>query len=365
MSEFIKSKKYVGVVYKVLKNDDRSYYITYKFNDKFTRIHIGKKSEGITEVFCHQKRNDAINQTKFGNDDPIVKTKRQIITFDSITQRYLEYNEIHSKDYTNHLSRYTNHIKPYLGEKSIFDISVDDILQIQKDKLKKLAPKTVNHIIQLINTIYNYNIKNKYIKAENPVSNIKKLQANNERLRYLDKEDIAKLIETIKNDEQLLLFVKLALQTGGRANTIVNIQKKDIDLTNKIISLQDYKNNSFYRGFFGDDVFELLKNRVDKLKSNDYILLYHTAESNIQTYITKKLQPILNVLFNTDLDIKDRQNRVVIHSLRHTFASHLAINGTPIFTIQKLMNHKDITMTMRYAKLAPDSGKESVQNLYK
>ena len=62
--------------------------------------------------------------------------------------------------------------------------------------------------------------------------------------------------------------------------------------------------------------------------------------------------------------INDRKNRVVFHTLRHTFASHLAINGTPIFTIQKLMNHKDITMTMRYAKLAPDSGREAIENLF-
>jgi site-specific recombinase XerD len=55
----------------------------------------------------------------------------------------------------------------------------------------------------------------------------------------------------------------------------------------------------------------------------------------------------------------------VIHTLRHTFASHLAINGTPIFTIKELMNHSDIEQTMRYAKLAPDSGKKNVLNLYK
>ncbi|MFW0695502.1 tyrosine-type recombinase/integrase [Aliarcobacter butzleri] len=54
---------------------------------------------------------------------------------------------------------------------------------------------------------------------------------------------------------------------------------------------------------------------------------------------------------------------MVFHSLRHTFASLLAINGTPIFTIQKLMNHKDIRMTLRYAKLSPDSGREAVINL--
>jgi site-specific recombinase XerD len=76
------------------------------------------------------------------------------------------------------------------------------------------------------------------------------------------------------------------------------------------------------------------------------------------------MQPILNVLFNTNVDSKDRQNRVVIHTLRHTFASHLAINGTPIYTIQKLMNHRDINMTLRYAKLAPDSGKDFVSGLY-
>ncbi|WP_130234591.1 tyrosine-type recombinase/integrase [Malaciobacter pacificus] len=41
-------------------------------------------------------------------------------------------------------------------------------------------------------------------------------------------------------------------------------------------------------------------------------------------------------LFNDDIDKNDRKNKIVFHSLRHTFASHLAINGTPIFKIQKL-----------------------------
>ena len=76
-----------------------------------------------------------------------------------------------------------------------------------------------------------------------------------------------------------------------------------------------------------------------------------------------KARTILNDLFNIGIDLEDRKNKVVIHTLRHTFASHLAINGTPIFTIQKLMNHKDIKMTLRYAKLSPDSGREAILNL--
>ncbi|RXK14565.1 hypothetical protein CP965_03720 [Halarcobacter mediterraneus] len=54
----------------------------------------------------------------------------------------------------------------------------------------------------------------------------------------------------------------------------------------------------------------------------------------------RRLRALLNDLFNKDIEENDRKNKIVFHTLRHTFASHLAINGTPIFTIQKLMNHK-------------------------
>jgi len=77
MGQFIKSKKYTGVSYSLLKNNDRSYYISYKINGKFTRIHIGKQSEGVNEAFCHQKRNDSINSIKFGDGSPVVNTKKK------------------------------------------------------------------------------------------------------------------------------------------------------------------------------------------------------------------------------------------------------------------------------------------------
>ena len=80
--------------------------------------------------------------------------------------------------------------------------------------------------------------------------------------------------------------------------------------------------------------------------------------------IQHKMKIILDELFNKGLASNDSKNRTVLHTLRHTFASQLAMNGTPIYTIQKLMNHKDINMTLRYAKLAPDNGKNEVKGLY-
>ncbi|KEQ16806.1 tyrosine-type recombinase/integrase [Endozoicomonas numazuensis] len=42
------------------------------------------------------------------------------------------------------------------------------------------------------------------------------------------------------------------------------------------------------------------------------------------------------------------------HVLRHTFASHFVMNGGNILTLQKILGHQSLMMTMRYAHLAPE-----------
>ena len=61
--------------------------------------------------------------------------------------------------------------------------------------------------------------------------------------------------------------------------------------------------------------------------------------------------------------IKDHRDKVVFHTLRHTFASWLAIQGTPILTIKELMGHKSIEMTMRYAHLIPDQKHHAIKEM--
>ena len=177
---------------------------------------------------------------------------------------------------------------------------------------------------------------------------------DNTRERFLTKEEIQLLYDRTIDDETIYLFFKLALNTGARLATLQNICKKDIDLSNKLLTLKDFKNNTTYKTFLTDDLNNLLEIRIKHLELNDKIF---------KTTQEVRARTILNDLFNIGIDLEDRKNKVVIHTLRHTFASHLAINGTPIFTIQKLMNHKDIKMTLRYAKLADNSGREAILNL--
>lgn len=47
------------------------------------------------------------------------------------------------------------------------------------------------------------------------------------------------------------------------------------------------------------------------------------------------------------------------HVLRHSFASHFMMNGGNILVLQRVLGHQSLTMTMRYAHLAPDHLQEA------
>jgi site-specific recombinase XerD len=53
----------------------------------------------------------------------------------------------------------------------------------------------------------------------------------------------------------------------------------------------------------------------------------------------------------------------VWHDLRHTFASYLVMAGVPLTSVIELMGHKTLTMTLRYAHLAPDFQREAIARL--
>jgi len=363
---YTNSKKYDGVQLYQKANGDITYSFRYTdANRKTKRMTVGLKSGGITEQYAYRKRMAYLNTINLGEDPKNVKLKRKkvnIITFDSVAVRHYA-STTDNKSNKELQKKYENHIKPFLGDKNIADIETEDIESIKTKKKEKFKPKTVNGIINEASVIFNYAIKKKIIKS-NPAnaSALDRLSVDNAREKFLDTDEITELLDAVRDNEQMYLFCLLALNTGCRVSSARLIKKQDIDLVNKILTLKDVKNNSTYRAFIENEtLFKLLERRKKELKTNEFLLSY--GYKDIKDKIKEALQPILNDLFNEGLEVDDSKNRTVPHTLRHTFASHLAINGVSIFKIQKLMNHQTIEMTMRYAKLAPDSGREEVKGL--
>jgi site-specific recombinase XerD len=364
---YINSKKYGSAVQLYHKaNGDTSYSITYKDEDnKLKRIKIGDKSKGITEPYCNQKRNEVINSVRLGTDVPIKHKKQAGILFDTIAQKYFDDLQLHSNENTirDRKNKYNKHLYEIFGKQSVDRIKSDELEDLQKEKIKTLSPKTVNQLTELFSTIFNYGTRKELCKVLNPATRVKRFKVDNTRERFLAGEEIKELFEALKDNEVLTSFVKFALTTGGRLETILHIQKKDVDLATKTLTLYDFKNKDSYKSFLTDDVLNFVRPKLKDMRANDYFVSLD-GEKFTARQLQSRLKPKIDELFNKELETDDRKNRVVIHTLRHTFASHLAIQGTPIFTIQNLMNHKDIKQTMRYAKLAPDSGRNFVNDLY-
>jgi len=97
--------------------------------------------------------------------------------------------------------------------------------------------------------------------------------------------------------------------------------------------------------------------------SEDYIFI-DSLRKLTHRIVAYHMRPIYNEMFNIWLRADDAKNRVCNHTLRHTFASHLAINQVPLFEIQKLMNHRDINMTLRYMKLVKANKVSAVEGIY-
>ncbi|WP_424686834.1 tyrosine-type recombinase/integrase [Halarcobacter ebronensis] len=359
-----KSNKYTGVYYQELKTGDKSYYITYKENGKDIWKKIGKHSEGIREAYCNQMRNEIIMKLRLGEDLPYVATQKSSKTLIELAKEFYDYKELYNKQNKKTRSRVENRLNDhFIGTKAVKTITKADMENFQIEIQKDLMPATVNFIMQQVGGIFIWAIENEVLD-KNPCKGIKKLKVNNSRLRYLEIDEIKKLTQTLKNDKIAYYFVMLSLATGGRLQTICHIKPSDIK-ENGTIKLYDFKNNSEYYGFLNEELRNEIAQFISELniKKDDYLFKTTKNQNYTNQYYYRKLQPIFDILFNPEGT--EPLNKVTIHTLRHTFASQLAINETPILTIKKLMNHNDINATMRYAKLSKSSGEKHVNSLIK
>jgi len=369
------SNKRIRIGVGLYKRADVKGEITYSisYNDNYGKLKwetVGKKSDGVNIAFCKQLRSKRIMQKMHG-EDVSSQRKKEIVIFDDIAQLHFEVAKTSYKDPQGPIQRYEQHIKKHIGHKNVNEITKFDIEQILKYMISKgLKPGTVDRIRQTISAIFNIGIYHDKCK-ENPASisrndNVSimrrnKKNINNDRERYLAKTEAEELLYQLRlRDETVYLMALMALTTGARAGEILAIKLKDIDYGSGFITLEETKNGYSRKIKMTPEVHRLTEARPQG-KPNQY--LFKTKNNTKLDKIPQTYFTVVNKLFNKDLETNDSKNRVVFHTLRHTFASWLALDDVPIFTIQKLMGHKDINMTMRYAKLSPDAGVEAVINI--
>lgn len=365
-------KKYSGVYFRTSNNrplyrskPDQCYDITYKdHNNKKVWEKIGWKSEGVTAAYASQIRSERLRDLRLGQEViPIQKKRKLQICFGEIATQYLEWADANKKSAIDDHSRYTTHLQKCLGKQKLSDISPLTLEQLKADLYKKgLSPATTKHCLVLVRQIFNKAIAWDLFSGINPVTKIKLPKLDNKRTKSLTHKDAILLLNTLRKKSQQLHDISLiSLMTGMRFSEIVSLTWSDIDLKNNIIHIRDTKHGDTRQSYMTEEISTLVNGKVTtSQKPTD--LLFPNTKGKKQTQISHTFMRTVKALkFNEG--IEGRAEKVVFHTLRHTFASWLAIQGTPLYTIKELMGHKTIEMTERYAHLLPDTKREAINQL--
>lgn len=239
--------------------------------------------------------------------------------------------------------------KEFLGNKYLNEITVNDIEKFKAQKLKKSKPATINRYLACLKCLFNLaKYRWEYFTGENPVKKVKLLKENNERTRFLTTEEFQNLLNSA--NPTLKLIMLFAANTGMRKSEIQNLQWTQIDFSNKIIYLIKTKGNK--------------RREIPINNTTEQIL--NQLKDNKSKWVFAKPNGLKYGDWRTAWDNLLKKNNITdlkFHDLRHTFASHLVMNGTDLYTVQQLLGHSTSKMTQRYAHLSMQHKQNAVNTL--
>jgi len=235
---------------------------------------------------------------------------------------------------------------PFFGGKSLNEISN---FLIEKYKAKKIKEGIVNKTINNHLTVLSQCLRS----AEewgliNARPRIKRLKVAQQKFDYLCKEESAQLLSGAKGIWYEMIL--LALKTGLRFGEIRVLDWSDINWERKMLTVQ----RSINRGTISSP--KSYKIRHVSLVNELYLLLQRRKKDGGWIFTNERGGYIRRNMMRRELHhICDSVGlrKIGWHTLRHTFASQLAMAGASLKAVQELLGHSSIQTTMRYAHLSP------------
>ncbi|MGF1761032.1 tyrosine-type recombinase/integrase [Photobacterium sagamiensis] len=199
---------------------------------------------------------------------------------------------------------------------------------------EELSPASHNYDQSWLQAVFNYLIEVKEWKLPNPMNGVKPIKLSENELTYLSNEQICHLLEVIQSSrvsDQLEKIVKICISTGARVMEAVELRGAQLAKCSITFTNTKGKRNR---------TLPITQELYDEIYQPTSGRLFSVSYGVVHKWITRAFP-----------DLPKGQST---HVLRHTFASHLMMNGCNILTLQKALGHTDIKQTMVYAHLSPD-----------
>lgn len=204
-----------------------------------------------------------------------------------------------------------------------------------------LQPRSIQMKLSAIKSFYQYLMEENHL-TKNPTLKVKTPQKEDSLPYYLDKRQLAQLQELSKENSRDRAIVEALYATGVRISELLNILMEDVKWDSRQIWIRKGKGNRERFVLFTHDCAERLKTYLAQRGIDSKYL-----------FSNKRGEPISRCL----VELKFRQYteslgfRVTPHTMRHTFAAHLAEKGMDYSYIQELLGHANINSTRIYTRL--------------
>ena len=314
------------------------YCIDFYVNGKRVRETIGRNKKQAEQVLVQRKAEVLAGKYKLPQESKV--------TFAEASERYLEWSKEHKRSWQTDVYRMPFLVEAF-GDLPMVKIGAWQVEQM-KSRLRKRGATgpTVNRYLALLSSVFRRSREWGLINGENPVSQVQRFRENPGRQRYLSEEEIKRLLAACK--PPLRLIVLVALQTGMRRGEIFALRREDVDLNNNIIHVADSKSGKRRDIPVGQGLTNELHLH---LRKHEHDLVF--ARPDGAPWRSWLKESWSTACSEAKLEV------VRFHDLRHSFASHAIMGGASMFAVQELLGHSTLTMTRRYAHLAPGALREA------
>lgn len=235
---------------------------------------------------------------------------------------------------------------PFFGTKPLIAIDAYAIERLKASRRENASAKTVNNDLFVLSKLLRTAVEWGALQS---APRIQFLEQDPAKTDFLTPSESQLLLENT-SDPKWRLFFFVALRTGLRAGELIGLRWEDIDLKTRLIIVRR----------------NIVKGVVKSPKSRR--IRYVAMASDLQSVLGAIRQPIgyVFVQFGDEPIFRHMAynalkracrraglRRVGLHALRHSFASHLVMEGKDLYSVGRLLGHADPITTQRYAHLAP------------
>jgi len=333
----------------------QSWWVDFRFNFTRYRKRSPQNTRGGAEAYEVCLRHEL---SIHGSLNAYVKVEAKP-TFTEFSERWFSsYVEVNNKPSECRSKKYilSASLVPFFGHQRLNEIATADIEAYKGEQLKRgNCNKTVNNRLAVLRKCLTTAVEWSIIES---IPRFRQLKAAPPAFRFLEEYEVERIIQACANDmERILVFT--AARTGLRFSELSALEWQDVDFGRRTVTIRRAnvgghigtpKNGRIRYVPLTNDVIEKLKT----LNRDSDIIFHRNGKRLIYWPSLCFLQRACK-----------RANIVPIgwHTLRHTFASQLACKGASMQAIKDLLGHSTLTMTLRYAHLAPETLRDTIELL--